>query len=113
MKYIKAHKPPTVGTGRVTDNSFYKTKAWKRCRASYIAGQGGICESCGDEPENPRDLHVDHVKPLSLGGEPFDEDNLQCLCRSCHSRKSMNDGSSRFQPGHNRREGGQKHNSTP
>lgn len=26
--------------------SFYKSKAWKRCRTMYAAGVGGLCEHC-------------------------------------------------------------------
>jgi len=31
---------------------------------------------------------VDHVRPLSDGGDHYDADNLQALCRSCHARKT-------------------------
>jgi 5-methylcytosine-specific restriction endonuclease McrA len=36
--------------------------------------------------------HVDHVRPLGMGGERFDPANLQPLCRSCHSRKTVRFG---------------------
>lgn len=32
---------------------------------------------------------VDHITPIRMGGSPTDERNLQCLCASCHSRKSL------------------------
>ena len=31
-----------------------------------------------------RSEEVDHIVPLTEGGEPFDEDNLRALCRPCH-----------------------------
>ena len=31
---------------------------------------------------------VDHIRPLNAGGERFDLENLQPLCRLCHSRKT-------------------------
>jgi len=34
---------------------------------------------------------VDHIQPVSDGGAPFDQDNLQPLCKSCHSRKTNAD----------------------
>lgn len=40
------------------------------------------CQHCGDW----RDLTADHIIPEAQGG-PTTLDNLQCLCRSCNSRK--------------------------
>lgn len=40
------------------------------------------CEMCGSRA----DLTVDHIIPVAEGGGP-DLANLQCLCRSCNSRK--------------------------
>ena len=34
---------------------------------------------------------MDHIRPLSDGGEPFDLDNLQTLCRPCHFDKTTLD----------------------
>lgn len=41
-------------------------------------------------PESPSAgmFHVDHIEPLSKGGHPFDEDNLQVLCKHCHAEKT-------------------------
>lgn len=41
------------------------------------------CVFCGDY----RNLHIDHVVPLSKGGTN-DESNLQVLCRTCNLKKS-------------------------
>ncbi|GAH84752.1 unnamed protein product, partial [marine sediment metagenome] len=43
----------------------------------------GFCLYC----KNTDNLTIDHIKPYSKGGTD-DEDNLQCLCRSCNSKKS-------------------------
>lgn len=42
----------------------------------------GECKHCGTS-EN---LCVDHITPVSMGGGNEIE-NLQCLCRSCNSKK--------------------------
>lgn len=41
------------------------------------------CQQCGSK----EDLCIDHIKPLSKGGDN-NMDNLQFLCRSCNSSKS-------------------------
>jgi len=39
---------------------------------------------CGSVAE-----HVDHIQPPRLGGEFFEESNLQGLCVTCHMRKTQ------------------------
>lgn len=36
-------------------------------------------------------FEVDHIKPVALGGDMFDEKNLQVLCYSCHKEKTKED----------------------
>ena len=36
---------------------------------------------------------VDHIVPIRFGGRSLDMDNLQSLCWSCHSAKSIKEGS--------------------
>lgn len=38
------------------------------------------------------DLTVDHIVPLSEGGEPYDLDNLRVLCRSHNTQRTRGDG---------------------
>ena len=33
-------------------------------------------------------LECDHVTPLDQGGDPWDLENLQTLCRACHIAKT-------------------------
>lgn len=39
-------------------------------------------------------FHVDHITPISEGGHPFDESNLQTLCKHCHREKTAEENSS-------------------
>ncbi|WP_420869110.1 HNH endonuclease [Citrobacter meridianamericanus] len=42
------------------------------------------CKHCGTN----EDLTIDHIKPVSRGGDHEDE-NLQTLCRTCNCRKGV------------------------
>ncbi len=56
----------------------YTAKEWRELCDFY----GNVCLSCGTD----KDITVDHVKPLSIGGTNT-IDNLQPLCGSCNYRK--------------------------
>ena len=52
---------------------------WDRVRLETLNAANWRCSKCqayGNE--------VHHVKPLHLGGAPYDHDNLQVLCRTHH-----------------------------
>ena len=48
---------------------------------------GARCRLCGAVPREDVQLHVDHVKPWSKGGDTVLE-NLQILCNVCNIGKS-------------------------
>lgn len=63
--------------------SMYGTKRWKAARRKCLSRDRYTCQDCrrfGNE--------VDHVVPLAQGGLPFALNNLQTLCKPCHSRKT-------------------------
>jgi 5-methylcytosine-specific restriction endonuclease McrA len=68
-----------------------------QCRAEVYARAGGRCEHCGRgglvllvrDARHEFDIaHIDEVIPRSLGGDPLDPGNCQCLCHACHKRKT-------------------------
>ena len=59
-------------------------KRWARKRRLVLDAAGWRCQHCG----RPGRLEVDHIKPLHLGGAPWDLANLQALCRACHITKT-------------------------
>ena len=74
--------------------AFYNSKAWKACRASYIAKRcmidGGMCESCNTE----LGFIVHHIEPLTAEnvGNPdvaLNHDNLRYECKACHDREEV------------------------
>ena len=88
-KYCETHKQyePPAHFGKSGENAFYRSSGWKAKRKSFL-DEHPFCVMCG----RPASI-VDHVVPIRQGGEPLDDDNLQSLCWSCHSRKSIKDGS--------------------
>ena len=66
-------------------------RRWRRLRSMYLSQQP-LCEDPfgvhGDEP--PVATEVDHIVPRSAGGTDAWE-NLQALCKSCHSRKTASE----------------------
>ena len=62
----------------------YRGQRWRRLRMQVFHDAGWRCEKCG----KPGALECDHVIPVAKGGEKWDRDNLQTLCRSCHMAKT-------------------------
>ena len=71
--------------------SFYMSKAWKKCRRSYIAKRiyvdGGMCEECHKQlgyiihhkiPLTPENISNPEIT-LGFG-------NLEYVCKDCHDR---------------------------
>ena len=71
--------------------TFYKSKAWKGCRAAYARSVGGLCEIClGAGLVRAGEIvhHVEHISPENITDERvlLDWSNLQLVCRDCHAR---------------------------
>jgi hypothetical protein len=60
-----------------------------RLRFRILKRDNFSCRACGASPslEPGLSLHVDHIRPWSLGGETTEE-NLQTLCERCNLGKS-------------------------
>lgn len=80
-------KPKKKRTAKVDNSKFYQSKQWRKVRKLYVM-ENPLCEHCLERDLVTPVQEVDHIKPLRLGGEKFDFDNLQSLCKSCHARKS-------------------------
>jgi len=65
--------------------AIYSSKKWKLARKQALFRDDGWCVHC---KEVPADL-VDHIKEIKDGGSPYDLDNLQSLCKSCHNKKTF------------------------
>ncbi|MEM9782352.1 MAG: HNH endonuclease signature motif containing protein [Pseudomonadota bacterium] len=62
-----------------------RDRRWPSLRLAALRRDGWCCVQCGARGR----LEVDHIKPVRDAPDlAFDLDNLQCLCPSCHARKT-------------------------
>lgn len=81
-------KQRTAQSGRHLDNQkFYNSKKWRDCSKVYRAGNP-LCEVCLYLNDLIDAEMVDHVIPIRLGGDPYDERNLMAMSHRQHNRKS-------------------------
>ncbi len=52
-------------------------RRWQAVRRAVFERDGYRCVECGRSGR----LECDHITPLDRGGDPWDLDNLQALCR--------------------------------
>ena len=74
---------------------FYDRPAWKKLRRIQLMHEP-LCRYCKSRGRVVGATQVDHKKPISKGGAPLDIENLQSLCRSCHSVKTSSDKTGRL-----------------
>jgi hypothetical protein len=55
---------------------------WQKKRLEVMEKAKFTCQLCGDEKT---ELHVHHPKYV-YGKEPWDYENLVCLCKNCHAK---------------------------
>lgn len=70
--------------------TFYKSQAWKNCRAAYFWKAGGLCEQCLSRGLYvPGEIvhHKTEITPANITDPrvTLNFDNLELLCRSCHA----------------------------
>lgn len=66
----------------------YNTAAWQRLRKAKLAASP-LCEVCAKRGLAVPARHVDHVRAIAAGGDPFPPlDGLMAMCPSCHSIKT-------------------------
>ena len=59
---------------------------WQRVRRVIYERDGGICMKCG-KPVPKNNYHVDHIIPISAGGDEWDLNNLELSCAECNLKK--------------------------
>ena len=72
--------------------SFYKSKAWQRCRAYVWKRDGGMCVDCmanGIATPGAEVHHIVELTPMNINDPSIalNPDNLITLCKSCHEQR--------------------------
>lgn len=84
-------KTPRHGTydqTRAKSNERGYDATWRRFRLVFLKGEP-LCRHCKQRGEIRSATEVDHIVPLSVAPHrKYDLDNLQPLCKSCHSVKT-------------------------
>lgn len=75
-----------------SNNKNGSTSRWRKLRAELLAGHPYCCV-CG-EPANT----VDHIIPLSLGGERYEFTNLRPMCRHHNYSRGNETRGTKWQP---------------
>ncbi len=76
---------------------FYKSKAWQKCRASFISQRtiidGAMCQHCKRRAGYIVD-HIEEINPNNIDNPQItlNHKNLQYLCLKCHNRKTFGKG---------------------
>ena len=68
-------------------------RQWVAIRNRYISAHP-LCERCLEAGRYTPAQEVHHIRPLDRGGDHSDE-NLQSLCKPCHSFFTMTENNSR------------------
>ena len=71
----------------VKNDGFYNSWPWRKKRKSFL-NERPLCVHCEHKGLVVPATVVDHIKPIRLGGEKLNDDNLQGLCETCHNSKS-------------------------
>ncbi len=65
---------------------------WQELRMKALKRDKYTCINCGYKDKAPySELRGDHIKPISLGGDEWDLDNIQTLCVPCDKKKTKKD----------------------
>lgn len=90
-------KKPRPFDGAVRSSSLYGSSRWATLRNEYITDDSQ-CSICGSREQ----LHLDHIAPhRGVIDLFFNEDNLCCLCASCHRIKTAQEIANRSKIIHN------------
>lgn len=83
-----AERDRSKGQGRQRPNrEIYDSTRWRKLRKMIITREP-FCRTCKQMDVLMAAKIIDHIVPINKGGDPWDEGNLQPLCKKCHDVKT-------------------------
>ncbi|KAA9357221.1 HNH endonuclease signature motif containing protein [Larkinella humicola] len=85
-------RQPQQGRSR-TNRDIYGLSRWTKCSRMHRS-KHPLCVEClkkgilTDCSPGKKTGVTDHIQPINQGGDPWDPENWQTLCNSCHNAKS-------------------------
>lgn len=68
----------------------HHTTQHKRWRTQVLKRDAHQCQACGHQGyRGDRYMEADHIHNIQCGGDPYDPDNGQTLCKPCHQKKTQ------------------------
>lgn len=67
----------------------YKTYRWQKLRKEVLTEQDWTCQECLKNKKTKHGNVCDHISIRERQKDFWNKDNLQCLCKRCHDRKSQ------------------------
>lgn len=86
IEKMREHKRKYQKYQKYRGQGLYHTHKWKMLRKKVLL-KHPVCELCNEA----KGEEVDHVQPWTTEAEFYDEENLQSLCKSCHSKKTAHE----------------------
>lgn len=96
---VPTHRPATLATQPGVEASGrpnaaargYCDARHRSWRLAVLVAASWQCARCAKICSRKGEAHADHVVPISQGGARYDVANGQCLCSSCHSKKTVSE----------------------
>ena len=73
----------------------YYSRRWRNLRNLFIQ-KYPLCRECKSNNRITEGKIVDHIKPVSEGGNFYEWRNLQTLCNKCHRVKTVKEVNNRI-----------------
>ena len=92
-RYCAKHTTMANRERREAEGKSHYDRRWRKIRALYLS-KHPLCHDCEEAGRLIPATEVHHILPIQDGGKDNDE-NLMGLCKSCHSRRTMEENKHR------------------